>query len=430
MLLPFIFKSVFRRLRRYRFLVMMIGFGIAAVTIVQSVTEGMAANVIEGSARYLGGRYMVIARKGPSTRNLVERPEEVLSALKDAGIEPRLVVKREIASDNSPTLFFNGESFEMRRITGADFKNESSVFSKISFTSGGYSAMPGSSGILISSQVAKRFGARVGDEITLRMYNLAGFLDSATLTIQGIFNDASIFGYYNCYVDFELLRKLLGDPEGVCMAMGFYFDGNEDTARTRTAIAAALASRYPPFDKLESKNDSDIARILTWEGTRFGILPVEKYIDSKVMDLIRAIQAVSYLFLVLMLAMILIGMRNTTQIMTAKRTKELGTIRAIGLSRPRTRRMVTAESLLIASIGFVIGFVCALFVLLILQAFPFEWSAGFDIFLKRGHLTWSLSAPFLIIDYAALCLMTLAGSFPAARRAAAVEPAAAMTLHE
>jgi putative ABC transport system permease protein len=148
------------------------------------------------------------------------------------------------------------------------------------------------------------------------------------------------------------------------------------------------------------------------------------------MDLIRAIQAISYLFLVLMLAMILIGMRNTTQIMTAKRTKELGTIRAIGLSRPRTRRMVTAESLLIASLGFAIGLACAIAVLLLLQAFGFEWSAGFDIFLRRGHLTWRLSGAFLLVDYMALCLMTLAGSLPAARRAAAVEPAAAMTLHE
>ena len=67
---PFVFKSVFRRLGRYGFLVVMIGFGIAAVTLVQAVTVGMTANVTEGSARYLGGR---VDRRRPGARRLTPK---------------------------------------------------------------------------------------------------------------------------------------------------------------------------------------------------------------------------------------------------------------------------------------------------------------------------------------------------------------------
>ncbi len=233
----FVVKSVFRRMGRYAFLVVMIAFGLAVVTLVQAVTVGMTSNVIEGSARYLGGRYVVVARRGHGyAQNLIEDPAALRLALSRAGIRPSEVVQREIAGDNEPTLFFNGESLRMRRISGVDFGVEAPVFAKLAFTAGGDEGIAGTKAILISRQVAERFGARLGDEITLRLIDRAGYINSAPLVVRGIFNDASIFGYYNCYVDFDVLRELMGDAPGSCDAMGFYFEGGGSGTATAKAM--------------------------------------------------------------------------------------------------------------------------------------------------------------------------------------------------
>lgn len=426
---PFVVKSVTRRMGRYSFLVIMIAVGIMAVTLVQAVTVGMSENVIEGSARYLGGRYLVVGRRSGSYSNVVQRPERIIAAIEKAGLKPSIVATREIAGDNEPTLFFNGESFKVRRVSGVNFEVEAPVFAKLAFVAGGVAGLKGTSAILISRQVSERFGVRLGDEITLSLKNNSGFLNSGSFVVKGIFRDASIFGYYNCYVDFSVLSRLMGEGEGMAGSLGFYLKSSpQNSDKTAQAITKALAdSGFSTFSDLASKDDADAqAAKGGWEGLRYGVLPVEKYIDAKVMDLIRAIQLVSYLFLAMMLVIILVGMRNTTELMIRKRTKEIGTIRALGMSEWGTRRLVMGESLLVATIGFLIGLVAAVAALLVLQNIPFDWSDGFDIFLRRGRLSWQLSPAFLALNYIALCLMTAAGSGPAAKRAAAISPATAI----
>jgi ABC-type lipoprotein release transport system permease subunit len=426
---PFVVKSVTRRMKRYSFLVIMIAVGIMAVTLVQAVTVGMSENVIEGSARYLGGRYLVVGRESGSHTNAIQGSGRIVAAIEKAGFKPSIVARREIAGDNEPTLFFNGESFKVRRVSGVDFEAEAPVFAKLAFTAGGAAGLEGTNAILVSKQVAERFGVRLGDEITLSLKNNSGFLDSAPLVVKGIFRDASIFGFYNCYVDFAVLSRLMGEGNDVAGSLGFYLKGAAGPSdKTAQAMTKALSdSGFSTFSKLESKDDADAqAAKGGWEGLRYGVLPVEKYIDAKVMDLIHAIQIVSYLFLVMMLIIILVGMRNTTELMIRKRTKEIGTIRALGMSEGGARRLILGESLIVASIGFLIGLAAAAAALLVLQCFPFDWSDGFDIFLKKGHVSWQLSPPFLALNYIALCLMTAAGSGPAAKRAAAISPAAAI----
>jgi len=430
----FVVKSVTRRLGRYGFLIGMIAVGIMAVTMVQAVTVGMTENVIEGSGRYLGGRYIVVGRKGPYSTNIIEEPAKLISAVNSAAkANGRIsVVRREIAADNEPTLYFNGDSFKVRRISGIDYLAEAPTFTSLRFAAGSMAGLKHPDSIAISRQVAARFGVRLGDNLTLSIRNSSGYLDSMPLVVCGIFQDASLFGYYNCYMNLDSLAKLMGDdPSKVLSSLGFYIDNtNADAYAMAARLTEALSKAgFNTFDKLQSKDDADARwQREQWDGVRYAVLPIENYIDAKVMDLIHAIQLVSYLFLGMMLVIILVGMRNTMRLMVRKRFKELGTIRALGLSSDGTRGLVLRESLLVASIGFLIGLAAALVILSILGLFPFEWPDGFDIFLKRGHLTWNLSLGFLALNYIALCLMTVAGADPAARQAAAISPAEAMAV--
>ena len=67
-----------------------------------------------------------------------------------------------------------------------------------------------------------------------------------------------------------------------------------------------------------------------------------------------------YGLLALAVVIAVIGIVNTLSLSVIERTREIGLLRAVGLSRRRLRRMVTLESVAIALLGAVLGMVLGL----------------------------------------------------------------------
>jgi len=76
----------------------------------------------------------------------------------------------------------------------------------------------------------------------------------------------------------------------------------------------------------------------------------------------------------------LIGVTNTMTLSVFERTREIGLLRAVGLSRRQTRRMIRAEASIIAVFGAVLGIAIGLFFAwAILQALRDEGFTAFVI---------------------------------------------------
>jgi putative ABC transport system permease protein len=65
------------------------------------------------------------------------------------------------------------------------------------------------------------------------------------------------------------------------------------------------------------------------------------------------------LFLAVIIA--LFGIMNTLSLSIFERTREIGLLRAVGMTRPQTRRMIRWESIMVAVIGAILGIVVGLF---------------------------------------------------------------------
>ena len=65
--------------------------------------------------------------------------------------------------------------------------------------------------------------------------------------------------------------------------------------------------------------------------------------------------AIFYVLLALAVIVSLFGIVNTLVLATFERTRELGTLRAVGMTRRQVRRMVRHESIITALIGAVLG---------------------------------------------------------------------------
>ncbi|MDA0162433.1 ABC transporter permease [Solirubrobacter ginsenosidimutans] len=135
----------------------------------------------------------------------------------------------------------------------------------------------------------------------------------------------------------------------------------------------------------------------------------DAFIDSQT-AWIGQILAVLWVLLALAVIVSLFGIVNTLVLSTFERTRELGTLRALGFSRRQVRRMVRHESVITALIGAVLGIAAGLVL-----------AAGVVAWLGQYGLSYAVPAPSLV---AVAIIAALAGVIAAAlpaRRAARID---------
>jgi putative ABC transport system permease protein len=123
-----------------------------------------------------------------------------------------------------------------------------------------------------------------------------------------------------------------------------------------------------------------------------------------------------YVLLALCVIISLLGIVNTLALAITERTREIGTLRAIGMTRAQLRRVIRIEGEIIALIGATVGIAAGLLLAWLTARALSAWNVGFTI-------PWATLAILLI---AAFLAGTLAGIGPA-RRAARLDPLAALS---
>ena len=112
----------------------------------------------------------------------------------------------------------------------------------------------------------------------------------------------------------------------------------------------------------------------------------------------------------------LLGIVNTLALAVHERTRELGLLRAVGMSKRQVRRMVRAESVITALIGAVLGLVLGI-VFAVIVSRPLE-EDGFVLTFPIGTL--------IVVTILAAIAGVLA-AIPPARRASKVDVLRAVT---
>jgi putative ABC transport system permease protein len=133
-------------------------------------------------------------------------------------------------------------------------------------------------------------------------------------------------------------------------------------------------------------------------------------------DQINQLLGLVYGLLLLSIIVALLGIVNTLALSVHERTRELGMLRAVGMSRKQVRRMVRAESVITAGIGAILGIVLGIVFALVVSR-PLA-SQGFTFILPVGTL---------IIFFILAGVAGVLAAIPPARRASRVDVLRAVT---
>ncbi len=193
---------------------------------------------------------------------------------------------------------------------------------------GAYEALTGSEGVLVFDEIVETNSWVVGDVIVM------GFPNSpdTSVKIVGTFGGGD-FGSY--IIDRSYYDTLYDNPFD-SLVLSTYAPGV--AVADARAAADAVAE---PYANVNVQNKNEL------------VADAEMQIDQLLGLLI------GLLFLAIIIAVL--GITNTLSLSIIERTREIGLLRAVGMTRRQTRRMVRLEAVIIALFGAVMGVGIGLF---------------------------------------------------------------------
>jgi putative ABC transport system permease protein len=234
-------------------------------------------------------------------------------------------------------------------------------------------------GVLVDDATAESRDLAMGDLVTFQFLNG----DSRELTVHGIYTEEDLAGEY---VISQALHESTGADQFDFAVYLMVADG-VSTTDARAALAS-VTDRYANAE----------------------LLSRGEYLDQQAAQL-DPIVNLMYALLALAILIALFSIANSISLSIHERTRELGLLRAVGMTRRQVRSVVRWESLLLALLGTGSGLVLGTF---------FGWAISVTV--RGGSLT-GFAMPYVsIVVVAALALTgALLAAVRPARRAARLD---------
>ena len=418
-------RNYSRNLPRYRVLLLALSLDVALFTFVLGLVGGITATIQEKAARYFAGD-VAVQQFGPWQETQIQDPLAVEEALSSLDVPVLATSRRSVYYQvNTARLFFAGDSVAQRRLTGVEWELEQAILSRMTLTEGLVPDGQDPLAILVSTAIARELGLRAGDEVLLSLVTQSGQSNTVFLIVRGIFAESSFFGYTS-YLDRKVLNGLMGVAEDSVNEMGIYLRNRSDQRIAAEQVWSSLASLGERFPVLYNREQRDAERAATNDVPRFAVLALDAQL-AEIKDLLDALTLLSAGIITLFALLVMIGVSNTYSILVYERTKEIGTLRALGLTKPRVTGLFLAESLCLGLSGAAIGLVGGVGLLsLVRYLTDFSQQSWADLFLVQGRLDWKLSLANVVLLLILALGSSVLGSLRSALRAADLAPVDAL----
>ena len=331
-------RNLFRHKRRTLLTVSALVLGIGLMVLGRGWTAAMERAVVDpakdGTLGYVqvfaadaaddeGGRVSFIMPQ--NNYRLIPEPRRVVAGILAA--EPRL--EAGLSRLTVAALLSNGQTSLEGILLGIDPEARPAVYPAVELREGRHFG-PGENGVLVNRGVAKKLGLKVGDSVVALGNAQDGRITAVKLRVTGVWvvHGLEAYEWGACYVDLAAVQDLVdvGDRAGVLIFR------QKDRRQDAGPIAASLNS-YFARQRIN-------ARAYTWEemgGPFIGGMLLTRFI-ANIMNAVMTI-------------IVAAGVLNTALMSVFERTREVGTLRAVGARRGRVLQLFLLEALFLGCFG-------------------------------------------------------------------------------
>ena len=279
-------------------------------------------------------------------------------------------------------------------IIGVDPDSERAVFAlykKVDTSDGNFFAGGKKNSIVISKALAKELKVKLKSRIVLTFQDYKGEITGSAFKVVGIFKtDNTPWDKMHVFVRNKDLRPVVELPEGEYHEIAMVCDDFEQAS----VIAGSIRGLYPD-QKVED-----------WSELSPYLRMMSGYMDTMM-----------GLFMIIILGALGFGIVNTMLMVVLERTKELGMLMAIGMTRRRIFLMIMYETLFLALVGALLGELLSIVFIHYFGQIGIDLSSVSEGMESVGYsaLTYPMLEPYRYLQITALVVITamLASIYPA-----------------
>jgi len=283
--------------------------------------------------------------------------------------------------------------------------------------------------VLLFQGQAERLKVGVGDQLTISAPTERGVNNTADVRVAVVARNVGLLSTFQAFIQGDTLRRLYGLNDTTTGAIHLYLKKEGDAPRVAARLREKLAEKgwrvmepdpQPYWMKLFQTVPS-----ADWTGQKLDVTTWEDEM-GQFKQFIFGFRALSNIVLLLVMAVVLVGILNTLAIAIRERTREIGTLRAIGMQRTKVLWLFLLETALLGLGGAAAGAALASAFAGLLNAAHILVPEGIQLFLMQEHLSFWLAPGAIAVRVAAVALLTVVASVFPALRAARLKPVTAM----
>ncbi len=389
-------RNVFRNRRRTLITLSAMGFGAAAIIVFGGFVNFIYIGVRESTIRSQVG-HIQLYRKGFSEKGNLAPYDYLVGDY--AALRAELMkiehVKTVTARLGFSGLVSTGDTTTAFVGAGVDAEGEVELSSLAVIVEGQDLARGDPRGIVMGVGLARAFGVRPGDDLTLLTTTKGGAINALAVKVRGVWESGEK-AYDDRFLKAAIpeVQRLLDIERDEVQSVVLLLDKTENTAVVRERIARLVRERGLDLE------------IKTWEDLALRYHQVRE-LFGRVFSVLTLIVSI----------MVVFGITNTMTMAIFERTREIGTIMALGTRRRGVISMFVLEGVALGALGGIAGVALGIVLAKIVSAIGIQLPPPPGS--TRGFAVQILVVPAVLAQAFRLSIITaaLASLYPAWRAA-------------
>jgi putative ABC transport system permease protein len=280
-------------------------------------------------------------------------------------------------------------------------------------------------GVLITNRLAQKLHLAPGNEFALDYQTKYRGANQEKFEITAIYDSTSELGGNTILVNgeriYDVYNKFLPENQ------------NQPVINATDSLNPALSTGWKLLPR--SKDSQELQKLMKTERkvktrqAKYNVITMYEG-ASQILSLEAAMNSVTLIAVLVLFFIILIGVVNTLRMTIRERTREIGTIRAIGMQKKDVRSMFIMETLMLTAFSCAAGILLGIIVMQLLSLITFNNGNALSMILKDKHLYFKLDYLNIVLNFLLIMFISGVTAYFPARRAAKLSAVEALRHYE